>query len=58
MCTPLEGRGIGNVNYDHLQSLRLLREANVKEQAVVSACSVTLITVTHDTVERADTRKL
>ena len=30
-------------NYD-----RLLREANVKEQAVVSACGVTLITETHD----------
>lgn len=58
MCTPLERREIGNVNYDLLQPLCLLREANVKEQAVVSACGVTLITATDDTGERADTRKL
>lgn len=45
-------------NYDHLQPLCLLREANVKEQAVVPACGVTLISVTHDAIERAETRKL
>lgn len=45
-------------NYDHVQPLCLIREANVKEQAVVSACVVTLIAVTHDAVERAETLKL
>lgn len=45
-------------NYDCLQPLCLIREANVKEQAVVSACGVTLIAVTRDAVERAETRKL
>lgn len=45
-------------NYNCLQPLCLVREANVKEQAVVSACAVTLIAVTRDAVERAETRKL
>lgn len=45
-------------NYDGLQPLCLLREANMKEQAVVSACGVTLITVTLDAVERTETHEL
>lgn len=45
-------------NYDHIQPWCDPREANVKEQAVVSPCGVTLIVVTHDTVERAKTPEL
>lgn len=45
-------------NHDNLQPLCLVREANIKEQDVVSACGVTLITVTLDAAERAETHKL
>lgn len=56
-----EGEGLEMLfgdNYDGLQPLCLLREANMKEQAVVSACGVTLITVTLDAVERTETHEL